>query len=442
MSLINQMLKDLEARRAPALDESSGALQGLSWSGAREGGSRSPLLFGLGLAAGLVLFGAGGVSLWQFALKDGAQSPLPGQEPATAVAPAAVLEVSPAVSPVAESVPVSADVENGPVPQITNGQPVVAAGLGDTVAPSVADRPHAREHLDPVPRHEPSNTATSVVAGNNVLSSDESGPAVAITAPTTGHPAADTAARSPTEFAVDPKKAAPVAAESEIADGGSKAEPPRPLPGGTAADTGVQKTLRPPSPEQRAAEAYQQGYRALASSDSAQAEASLREALRLQPGHRAAREALVGVMVEAGRLVEARALLEEGMRKHPDQAQFVRLYARILAEQGEGARAVRTLERHAAELAADPDYYALLGALYQRQQRHSDAAGVYRELVKLRPATGAWWAGLGMALDAQGDRAGGREAFIRALRAGGLAPALRKHVRTRLTALENSYSEH
>lgn len=437
MSLINQMLKDLEARRAPALDEASGALQGLSWSGAREGGSRSPLLFGLGLAAGLVLFGAGGVSLWQFALKDGAQSPLPGQEPATASAPAADLAVSPAASPVADPVPV----QDAPVPQL---EPVASADLGETVASSSADRPLVRERLKPAPQREPSNPAPAVVPGNTNPLSVDSGVAVAEVAPshTQSEAASNMPVRPPAESEVVSKKAARLPAEPEVAaDSRRGAEPPQPSPGGTAADTGVQKTLRPPSPEQRAAEAYQQGYRALASSDSAQAEASLREALRLQPGHRAAREALVGVMVEAGRLVEARALLEEGMRKHPDQAQFVRLYARILAEQGEGARAVRTLERHAPQFADDPDYYALLGALYQRQQRHSDAAGVYRELVKLRPATGAWWAGLGMALDAQGDRAAGREAFIRALRAGGLAPALRKHVRTRLTALENSYSE-
>ena len=441
MSLINQMLKDLEARRAPALDETSGALQGLSWSGAREGNSRSPLLFGLGLAAGLVLFGAGGVSLWQFALQDGVQSPPLGQKPATA--PAADLAVSPAAPPVAESVPVSADVQGAPGPQVN--EPVAAADLGETVASSSADRPLVRERLEPAPQREPSNPAPAVVPGNTNPLSVDSGVAVAEVAPshTQSEAAPNMPARPPVESEVVSKKAARLPAEPEVAaDSRRGAEPPQPLPGGTVAGTGVQKTLRPPSPEQRATEAYQQGYRALASSDSAQAEASLREALRLQPGHRAAREALVGVMVEAGRLVEARALLEEGMRKHPDRAQFVRLYARILAEQGEGARAVRTLERHAAELAADPDYYALLGALYQRQQRHSDAAGVYRELVKLRPATGAWWAGLGMALDAQGDRAGGREAFIRALRAGGLAPALRKHVRTRLTALENSYSEH
>lgn len=94
------------------------------------------------------------------------------------------------------------------------------------------------------------------------------------------------------------------------------------------------------------------------------------------------------------------------------------------------------LERTLPPLAADPDYHALLVALYQRAGRHAGAERLYRGLVGLSPERGAWWAGLAISLEAQGDWRPSRAAFARALQGQGLDDALREYAKSRLTALD------
>lgn len=409
MSLINQMLKDLEARRSPALDDSEGVLQELAWSGAREEDYRSPLLFGLGLAAGLVLFGLGGIWLWHSAVGSGE---------ARSEAPVARAAVSGTAGTERGSVATE------PAASAAAPQPEVVAASATAPEEPVATQP-GRAAAAADPSREPA-----------MGSERRAGPSGGAAAATTEIPPEPAAKRR----AAPPEAIARAVTEPAVGGGNDvsrhEAVPRRPEQANEPpAGIGVRKTLRPPTTEQLAADAYRLGVQALSRAGSAEAEARLRDALRHQPGHAPAREALVGVLIDAGRLVEARVLLEEGMQRHPEWTLLARLYARILAEQGENARALAVLERRPPELAADPDYHALLGALYQRERRYADAARVYRGLVAQRPGAGAWWAGLGLALDAQADRRGASEAFARALQAGALAPALHAHARSRLAAL-------
>jgi MSHA biogenesis protein MshN len=50
------------------------------------------------------------------------------------------------------------------------------------------------------------------------------------------------------------------------------------------------------------------------------------------------------------------------------------------------------------------------------------------------PQNGAWWAGLGLSLAAEGRAASAREAFERARATGTLAPELQLYVERRLRA--------
>jgi MSHA biogenesis protein MshN len=205
----------------------------------------------------------------------------------------------------------------------------------------------------------------------------------------------------------------------------------------TAPASPVIKRSRPQSKTQRAEAAYQRGYQQLAAGRQDLAEQSLREALQLAPGHEHARELLAGLLIRQGRYVEAGDILQAGLAANPGHARFAMLQARVRLAQAQLDEAVRVLERRPPTLQANPDYYALLAALYQRQGNHEAAARIYRQLLELRPEAGNWQVGLGVSLEALGDTAGARQAYQAAVQNPGLPTRLGRYARTRLDALQD-----
>ncbi len=240
------------------------------------------------------------------------------------------------------------------------------------------------------------------------------------------------------EPAPDRPRPARPAAEEPARDRPRPARPAGATPGPAAGEGTVAKRLRPPTPAQRAQQAYHRGWRLLRAGRGVQAEAALREALRLQPEHVAARELLVGHLLRQGRLDEAGRLLRDGLGLAPRHGTFAKLYARILARQNAVPTAIEILRRSAPPLAADPDHHAMLAALYQRQGRHAQAARLYQRLVKLRPGAAVWWIGLGVSLEALERPAEARLAYERALDTGGVTERLKEFAGDRLTALGDS----
>ncbi len=210
--------------------------------------------------------------------------------------------------------------------------------------------------------------------------------------------------------------------------------PGRGVNGGVVAG-GVDKRQRPLTPAQQAALHYRRALVEFGQGRTAHGETLLRQALQRDPDYVAARGVLAGMLLRAGRLVEAGEVLREGLRRTPNHILFVRLYARVLLAQGQGAAAVRLLEQHRPSAGQALDYDALLAALYQRTGRYQQAVDLYRRLVATRPRRGAWWLGLGLALEGTGQPAQAREAYTEAVRTGTLDAASRAYVQRRLGVL-------
>ncbi len=192
------------------------------------------------------------------------------------------------------------------------------------------------------------------------------------------------------------------------------------------------KQPRVPSTAERADQFYRLAL--TAARRGAPALGELRQALEMDPDHRPAREALAALLAREGRINTALDVLAEGVRRAPDYPGFTKLQARLLVDRGELGRAVNLLEQARAGAAADPEYLALLAALYQRQGRHAQAAEHYTLALGQRGDQGAWWAGLGLALDSGGDRAGARTAYSTA-RSYPLVAELKDYVEDRLRVL-------
>lgn len=202
------------------------------------------------------------------------------------------------------------------------------------------------------------------------------------------------------------------------------------------ADGGMEKQMVPLRSEQKAELAYEAGYDQLQLHNMRRAEQQLRQALVIEPTHVRARELLAGVLIKQGRWIETADLMQQGVQVLPANVVFIKLYARTLMQLNRDPQAIKLLRDHAPPLAQDPDYFALLAALYQRQQDHLAAANTYSQILKLRPDTGIWWVGLGISLEALGKQQQAQQAYARARQTGTLRGDLARYTDNRLLALD------
>ena len=200
----------------------------------------------------------------------------------------------------------------------------------------------------------------------------------------------------------------------------------------------IEKQIRPLTKTQQAQQAFQKAVQLLGRGDEQKARAALNEALSLQPAHVPARETLAALLLNTGHLSEAETLLRTGLRITPSAAALAKLYARLLVDRGDTATAVTVLERALPAAVSDPDYFALLAAFYQRLGRHAQAAQIYRQVLAARPGNASWWLGLAVSLESMAEPTQALEAYERAQQAGGLQANVLRYVQARIAVLTPS----
>lgn len=147
------------------------------------------------------------------------------------------------------------------------------------------------------------------------------------------------------------------------------------------------------------------------------------QVLAHDPYSQGAREQLAGLLYGEGRLTEARQLLEEGIRLNPQQSDFRLLLARLAISEGQQQQALGWLAGYQPDLASNMDYYATWAGLTQELGQNADAAALYVKLLHQQPDQGRWWLGLGVAEDGQGHSQRALDAYRNALLHGNLGEA-------------------
>ncbi|WP_429079914.1 tetratricopeptide repeat protein [Aeromonas bivalvium] len=140
-----------------------------------------------------------------------------------------------------------------------------------------------------------------------------------------------------------------------------------------------------------------------------------------------------------GELSEAEAqfsaLLEEGIRRQPDQADFRLLRARLALAEEDKRGALAWLGGARPPLASNLDYYATWAGLSQELGQNAEAAELYVRLLRVQPDQGRWWLGLGIAEDGQGHGERARDAYRNAQLHGNLGEASQAWLGQRLAQL-------
>ena len=138
----------------------------------------------------------------------------------------------------------------------------------------------------------------------------------------------------------------------------------------------------------------------------------------------------------AGQSAQLLAWLPAQLRQHPQDAELRMLLARAQLQSGAMAAAVATLSQHAPVLSSEPGYHALLAASYQQTRQWAQSAAVYRQLVALRPAQATWQLGLAIALEQLEQPAAAVKHYRLALQGQGLDESSRRFASERAGALK------
>jgi MSHA biogenesis protein MshN len=203
-------------------------------------------------------------------------------------------------------------------------------------------------------------------------------------------------------------------------------------PAAPTTESSINKQPRLPSSLERAEADYRRGLLAQRQGQADEAAARYQAALAEHAEHAAARQSLAALLIELRRYDEAEALLRKGIALPAVRLASILALARLKVERGQAAVALDLLLTNAVAGERSADYQGFAAALLNRVGRHHEAVERYQAATQLAPNEGRWWAGLGIALDAEGKSAEARAAYQKASGLPGLPAELALHVEQRL----------
>lgn len=163
---------------------------------------------------------------------------------------------------------------------------------------------------------------------------------------------------------------------------------------------------------------------------------ALENALKADPLHAPARQLLISILLENKRHEDAIRELRRGLDVEPGQLNFSMILARLLLERAKLSEAIDVLQKN-VNLAQDrPDYLAFLAALQQKTGHHKEAILLYRQALRNHSQNGAWWMGLGISLQAEANSQEAIDAFKQAKLQPGLSAELHAFIDQKISQLQ------
>ncbi len=198
------------------------------------------------------------------------------------------------------------------------------------------------------------------------------------------------------------------------------------------AQAAIERSDAAVAPGERVDAEYRKALNALNQGRVIEAIDGLRGVLRSDPLQRAARQLLVKLLIEAGRTDEAIDVLRDGVRGQPAQIGWAMTLARLQLDRGDLAAAWTTLDESLPAAGNSADYQGFAGNVLQRLGRSREAGARFQAALRLAPADGRWWLGLGLAHEAEGNVGEARDAFAHARQANNLSRELMALVEQKL----------
>lgn len=401
MSLINDLLRDLDARHAPRPGNALAAGQPLfAAAGPVRAARRS-----MGLLLGVLVFAAGAAGSWHYYSGLAAPAPaVPVGVPARDV-PRAVIE------------PVGDDVS---VPLAPAAQTPAPGGLSDPTAVRVAAAAPAVAPAQTPAARKPATPAPAVARGKPP---QEALPTVSVEPP----PAPKRVVAS-----LQPARSQAIIEKSSQA---GKPAPAQPAHQAETAGSGLVRTPRVASTERVDQEAVTAAREALQSGRPDRAESILRTRLLETPEAHTSRVLLATLLLQQERLAEADRLVAAGLHAAPAHAGLLLHQARVKLSQGDAVAALAALQAVPPSETDSPEFLAMLAVSTQKLGDHVAATALYRNLLQRYPPQANWWVGLAVSLEASAMPKEAGDAYREGAKLSGDQHGLRRFANERLAAL-------
>lgn len=147
------------------------------------------------------------------------------------------------------------------------------------------------------------------------------------------------------------------------------------------------------------------------------------------------RETLAKLMLQQNDIAAVTVLVQEGMAVAPEFVGYRKLQARLLLSGGMTQEAVRVLSDQPPPVSVDSEYHDLLATAQLSAMDFAGAAKSYQSLVQQSRNEARWWYGLAAAWDGQGREAEALQAYQQALNLPSLSAGLRQRSEQRVTEL-------
>lgn len=391
MSLVNDMLRDLDQRRKET-GGSSGAVR-LTPASEYASDSRKILLplvlFGLVLASGAIWY------YWTQLSQSGNEQRLDIQlQPS-------LVEATPASEVIATD---------------TN-ETISQASTSIALQPSVVELANNEPVATATPESITARTEQPAPVNNNIV-----------------QPTAEPVVSPPISAALELDAVVISEGEPEIVDAVELAETAIP----DLLDNNISESIKDApeyTTEQRDTIAVQEALQLISSGKTIDAYAILGEHIASNRYAHQSRETYAKLLMSRGGVEEAYALVEAGLALAPNHRGFKKVKARLLMANGLIGEAVDILISRAPDVTEDAEYHDLLASAQLSSKDYEGAVISYKGLVQTDQSQGKWWYGFAASQDALGNFNAARQAYLQAIQYSNLSANLRRRSQERLGVL-------
>lgn len=196
----------------------------------------------------------------------------------------------------------------------------------------------------------------------------------------------------------------------------------------TSEFTSVSKQVIPLTAYQQAEEYFLNGTRLEQEKKIAQAITLWEKSVLLAPEHHSSRQKLIASLINSARIVEAEGHIKQAIKLFPNYPAYIQNLAQIHLLRDDSQTAIELINISMEHGVVNAELYAFAAALYQREKNHRKSIENYQRALSLKAENGVWWMGLGISFEQSGKYREALSAFEQAKNSGSLSRKLMRYV--------------
>lgn len=195
------------------------------------------------------------------------------------------------------------------------------------------------------------------------------------------------------------------------------------------------KTVPVLSPVQRDRSVARQAESLIRNRQSTQAEKILISEMASNSNASNSAAVLASLWVSQKNFDEAQKLLSRQLYQNPGAIDLIKVQARLYLLTSQAGKALELLMTVSPPMDAHADYYEMLGLSARQEQQYELSVQAYKNLLEYDSSRGDWWVGMAIALDLQGANRPAKAAYRSALESRKLEQTLRRYAQQRVVEL-------